>query len=145
MGLTTLHGKNGWCLLAPAPPMAAIPLGSARTWRFVIDQDLIENTQGFGAVWKTFLLAGTSWTAQIEGNFDLTNTSPFTAAAQPSIAGPSVYGGPVATYLYPDRGTLGRFYAGYGWPKLTVQARLTDVVRFTLDLTGDGPFVQVPA
>lgn len=142
MSARTLHGRGGQVFLAPTTALPAVPLGQARSWRFVIDQDLIENTQGFGAYWKTFLLAGTGWTAQIEGNFDTEQTTPFDAAAQPNVAGPSVYPGPVAMYFYPDRSTMSRFYAGAGWPKLTVSARMTEVVRFTLDLTGDGPFVQ---
>jgi hypothetical protein len=142
VSVNTLHGRGGLVFLAPSYVSDAVPLGQARSWRFVIDQDLIENTQGFGAVWKTFLLAGTGWTASIEGNLDTHQTTPFDAASQPTAGvGPGAYGA-VAMYFYPDRGDVTHFYAGTGWPKLTVSARLTEVIRFTLDLTGDGPFVQ---
>src|SRR5689334_8978091 len=102
-------------MLAPSYVSDAVPLGQARAWRFVIDQDLIENTQGFGAVWKTFLLAGTGWTAQIEGNLDTQQTTPFDAASQPTAGiGPGAYGA-VPMYFYPDRTNTARFYAGTGW------------------------------
>jgi hypothetical protein len=138
MSTRTLHGRGGKVMMAVTPVGDAIALGQARAWKFKIDQDLIENTQGFGAIWKTWLLAATSWTASIDGNLDTNQTTPFDAAQQPNQA---TYG-PVRFYFYPDGTNNARFYSGTGWPNLTVEARLREVIRFTLDITGDGPWKQ---
>jgi hypothetical protein len=132
--MATLHGLGGIVYMASTPSGAATPLGEARSWTIHIDQDLVEKTEGFGQVWKTYLLASTGWKAQIDGNFDTANTTPFDAANQPAQA---TYGA-VRVYIYPARSSPSRFYSGTAWPKLTVQANHTSTIRFSLDLTGDG-------
>lgn len=138
MGVSTLHGRGGRVLLAPSPTAPAALLGQARGWRIDVKNELVENTQGFGQIWKEWLLASTGWNGTIDGNLDTAQSTPFDAANQPGAA---TYGA-VRCYLYPDGGTTARFYAGLVWPSLSVDARLSGVIRYHLDFVGHGPLVS---
>lgn len=140
--MPTLRGMGGKVYLAPNASSAAVPIGEARAWSFDIQQDLIENTQGFGSIWKTFLIASTGWRGSIEGNFDTSDVTPFSAADQPAAGAASGVYGPVAVYLYPSTLTMARFYSGAIWPNLTVRADLKQVIRFSMPFIGNGPLYR---
>lgn len=133
-----MRGIGGMVYLAASPTTAAVKILQARSWRIDISQDLVEATQGFGAIWKQYLLASTGWKGQVDGNFDSTQTTPFTAAQIPVTQGSVSTYSPVAFYLYPDGTNASRFYSGTIWPNLTVDARLTNTIRFTMMFVGHG-------
>lgn len=139
MPTTTLAGRKGAVLLGnPATPTL---VGQARSWKFDIDTDLIENTQGYGGVvtpWKEYIQAALSWTGTVEGNFDLSSGLVFNALVSNATFSVTPFGA-IPLYLYPDLNVNPtRYYAGLCWPKLSVEARLLGVIRFAMDLTGHG-------
>lgn len=71
-----------------------------------------------------------SWSVSIEGNFDTAETSPFDAATATSAK---------AVYLYPQASQASSYYYGSIWPKLSVNAGVGGIARFTLSGPGDGP------
>lgn len=138
MAVTTVAGYKARVWLGN--PTTPALVGSARSWKFDIDTDLIENTQGYGGAvpaWKEFILAFFSWTGTIEGNLDTSSTVPWQGIAG-NLTAPPV--GAVQLLLYPDAtgGGLGHYYYGSVWPKLSIEARHLSVTRFTLDFTGQG-------
>lgn len=141
MPTTTIAGTKARVLFGD-PVSAPTTVAQARSWKFDIDTDLIENTQGYGGVvtpWKEYIQGALSWTGTIEGNLDMTSNLLFAGVlwnTSPSI--PSV-AAPMPLVLYPDfLGSTSRYYYGLVWPKLSVEARLLNVIRFTMDFTGHG-------
>lgn len=116
-------------------------LGEARGWKLDIAQDLVEATQGFGRIWKSFMLASTGWKGSIDGNFDIDDSTVFAAANRPSgavLSGTSY--GAVRMYIYPSANHPLRYYYGKIWLNLTVTATLTGVVRYSGTFTGQDEF-----
>lgn len=129
-------------MLAPSPSSPAVPIGKARAWRIDVVQSLIENTQGFGAIWQQFMLASTGWKGSIDGNLDTGDTTVFSAAAIPTTQGAAATYAPVAAYFYPAAATPARFYSGTVWPNLSVDCRKESVIRYHCDFVGHGPLYQ---
>lgn len=140
--MTTLAGRGGALYLAPSPTSAAVPIGKARAWRFDMTQSLIENTQGFGAIWQQFMLASTGWKGSIDGVLDTGDTTVFDAAAIPTTQGAAATYAPVACYFYPAVATPARFYAGTIWPNLSVDCRRESVIKYHCDFVGHGPLFR---
>lgn len=125
--MATLHGRGGMVYLQGSGSNA-LKLGEARSWTLKIDRTFSEDN-ALGDSWKTQLLGLMSWSGSIEGNLDSAETSPFDASMATSTK---------KIYLYPDSTSTSRYYYGTVWPKLSVDVKMTDTVRFTLDYDGDG-------
>ena len=140
---TTIHGRGGRLYLAPDFGSDAVPITEARGWKIEIAQDLIENTQGFGKIWKQYLLASTGWKGSIDGNMDMDQATVFNAANRPS--GSVVSGQPYgacAIYIYPSADFMTRYYYGSVWLNLSISASLTQTVRYSASFVGQGDLAQ---
>lgn len=129
--MATIHGRGGM-LYMQGSGSNATKLGEARSWSLKIDRDFSEDN-ALGDTWKTQLLGLMSWSGAVEGNFDGAETSPFDAVMATSTR---------KIYLYPDSTTPTRYYYGAVWPKLSVDVKMSDTIRFSLDFTGDGALAQ---
>lgn len=137
--MPSLAGRGGALYLAPSPSAAAVPIGRARAWRIDITQSLVENTQGFGAIWQQFMLGSTGWKGSIDGLLDTADTTVFQAAAIPTTQGAAAAYSPVAAYFYPASATPARFYSGTIWPNLSVDCRMQNTIKYRCDFVGHGP------
>ena len=135
--MAAIHGRLGLVYLQ-GTGLNATPLGIARSWRLEIDTDLID-VSDMSSGWKTFAAMPLKWLGTIEGNYDVTSSTPFDAV-QNSLGGLTLSARKL--YLYPDRNTTARFYSGTVWPKLTVEVKLNNVSKFILDFTGTGVLAQ---
>ena len=124
----TTHGINGVVYLGIA---TAVPMAERTEWHLSIDYDLAEDTV-MGDSWATQLKGVSRWTGSFAGFFDDASNELFddaTATARGRL------------YIYPD-GNTGRYYYGFCWPKLSIDATLGDVVAVSGDFTGDGQLAK---
>lgn len=125
--MATLHGKGGMVYLQGSGANAT-KVGEARSWSINIDKPLAEDT-ALGDTWRTQLVGILGWSGSVAGNLDTVETSPFDAATATATK---------KLYLYPAAGTTTAYYYGTVWPTLSVDDPIGDIIRFTLNFTGDG-------
>lgn len=125
--MATLHGRGGMVYLQGSGA-AATKLAEARSWSLNIDKELSEDN-ALGDSWVTQLAGFLSWSGSCELNFDTVETSPFDAATATAVK---------KLYLYPDSTATTRYYYGNVWPTLSVDDTMTEVMRGSLEFTGDG-------
>lgn len=122
--ISTIHGLNGVVYLGIA---TAVPITERTEWHLSIDYDLAEDTV-MADTWATQLRGVSRWSGSFAGFFDDASNELFTDATSTTRA---------RLYIYPD-GNTGRYYYGYCWPKLSIDATLGDVVAVSGDFTGNG-------
>lgn len=130
--MTTIAGAGGMVYLQGSGS-TAVKIGEARTWRINLDAEY-EDTTEFGdvldgAAWVTLEIAALRWHGLIEGNLDTGTVTPFDAVTARS---------PRKLYLYTGQVSLGNYYYGTIWPRLSVENPLRGPARFELDFDGNG-------
>jgi len=125
--MATLHGLGGMVYLQGSGS-AAIKLGEARTWRINVDAAMDEDN-ALGDSWRTQLKGLQSWSGSMEGNVDTASTLAWDAGTNTAVR---------KMYFYHTGSATTQYYYGTVWPKLSIEAGIAAVARFTLDFDGDG-------
>lgn len=124
--MATLHGKSGALYLGLT---TAVPIAEATRWALTIDGDKVDDS-AFGDLWETRLKSPLKWSGSAEGNFDTASSDLFDIAAGTTLC---------RAYLYPDRADAERYYYGWCWPNLTIDAIRTDAGRVSVEWEGSAP------
>ena len=111
---------------------AAVALTEAAEWTLNIDFDEAPDP-AFGDTWAPRLKGLLRASGSLAGNLDTAQSLAFDAA---TVAGS------VRMYLYPDRSTTGRYYAGLIFPKLSVTVPLMGKATFSGGFSVDGQLSQ---
>ena len=118
--------------MGATPSGAAVALTEAADWSLSIDYDE-DPDPAFGDTWETKLKGLIKASGSLAGNVDTAQSLAFDAAT--AI-------GSVRMYLYPDRATTARYYAGLIFPKLSVTVPLTGKATFSGGFSVDGQLSQ---
>ena len=129
--MATLHGKNGVIYLGETN---ASPISEKTEWHITIDRDLAEDTVMQDS-WRTQLKGINNWSGSFAGFLDTASNDLFTAATSANLQ---------KIYIYPDSSSVTRYYYGYCWPNLTIDATRTDVIAISADFDGDGALSKNP-
>lgn len=133
----SIHGRGGQVILQ-GPGWGPSIVSEARAWKFEVDVDFIQ-TPTFASAWKSTIPTFFSWSGTVEANLDtaqdLLGLVLSTMIAPTSGVAGFTHG---TVYLYPDRTTTTRYYAGTCWFKLSADVRVQNVERCGVDLIGDG-------
>lgn len=124
--MATIHGKSGALYLGLT---TAVPIAEAARWALTIDGDKVDDS-AFGDLWETRLKSPLKWSGSAEGNFDTASSDLFDIAAGTTLC---------RAYLYPDRADTTKYYYGWCWPNLTIDAIRTDAGRVSVEWEGSAP------
>lgn len=134
--MANVHGKNAIIYLGDGAGGAAAEISEQNTYSIEHDFDL-SDTSELGDTWKTAVKGLMGWTGKVDGNFNTTSNTLFSAATGAQVCN---------FYLYPNRSSMTQYYYGTAWVKLgTILAGgTTDKIKSSISLTGDGALSKNP-
>ena len=127
--MANIHGKDALVYISDGTNQAEA-VSEQNSYSIESDFETADTTE-LGDSWKTAVKGLGSWSARVEGNFDTGNKLLWTAHVGTALS---------KFYLYPERGTLTRYYYGTCWVKLgtVIGGGVTAKSTTSVQLVGDG-------
>lgn len=126
--MSRIHGKNAYVYIQGAGAQAQ-QLVNAANYSVDVSASTVDVSQ-LGDDWVQTLRGQYSWSGQLDGPIDTSNTLPFDAATQSTVRN---------FYLYPDKTNISTYYYGQAWLDVQIGGGVTKAVTFTAKMTGLGP------
>lgn len=127
--MASIHGKNAIVYLGAAGAVA-INIGEQLDWSLDFDMQTVDVTP-LNQTWKSFVKGLQGYTGAFSGNFDNASTQLWLASTS-SVA--------EKFYVYPDSGSVGRYYYGTAWVQLgkIAAGSTTTKASSSIKLIGNG-------
>lgn len=131
----TIHGKNAVLYMGETAAGPAEQITEAAEFTIDTDRDL-DPDPALGDEWETKLKGLKRFSGSFNGNFDDSQETVFTAAAQDDFD--------VPFYLYPQAAAPLRYYFGSIFPVVSISGGVGGRVTFAVTFEGNGELFTNP-